>query len=45
MSDVRAFIKSDSTGQSLVLSDEDTRDEMQVSGRWIASVDPVEVRQ
>jgi len=40
---VRAFIKSDRRGQRFVLADADTADEMQVSGEWIATTDPVAI--
>lgn len=42
---LRAFVKSSAGRQSLVLSPEATRDEMQLSGRWIASTDVREVRR
>jgi hypothetical protein len=41
---LRRFIKSTKQGQSLVLADAETRDEMQLNGRWIASDEPAEVR-
>ena len=36
------YIQSDSRGQRFVLTDEASLDDAQASGRWIASLDPVE---
>jgi len=40
-----AFQTATTDGPALVITDADSRDEAQLSGRWIKSVDTVEVRQ
>lgn len=44
-SGIRAFVDGDARGQRLLLSDECDRDAMQLSGRWLATTTPVEVRR
>lgn len=41
---LRAHVASDSRGQRFVLTDAEDVDDAQVSGRWLACPDPVEVR-
>lgn len=40
---VRRFIDADTDGQQLVIGEGQTRDDLQTSGRWIATPDPVDV--
>lgn len=42
---VRAFQTATTDGTALVLTDADSRDAAQLSGRWIKTADTVEVRQ
>lgn len=39
------FVNADSRGQALVLTDAETRDQAQISGRWLKSTTPVPVEQ
>lgn len=42
MSEVRAFQRNDSRGSYLVIGEGEFRDDLQISGRWIASDAPAE---
>jgi len=42
---IRAHLKNDSTGQYLVLTDEETVDDAQASGRWIKTTTAIEVQE
>lgn len=40
----RAFISSDASGQWFVITSAEDADEAQVTGEWVKTTDPVEVR-
>lgn len=42
---MNAHVTADSRGQAFVLTDEDSLDDAQASGRWLKTTDPVEARQ
>lgn len=42
---IRAFIRGDTRGQWLVLTDQDDLDDAQRMKRWIKTTTPVEVRR
>lgn len=45
MTDARTFVTTDSRGQHFVVTEADTLDAAQLSGRWLKTTTPVPVRR